>query len=285
MVYFILAFLIVLADQASKYIITLQFAGGGQFDLLPGILRITYITNTGGAFSMFSEHTMALAIVSAVVCVIIIVLMITLRKARLAKLALGFILGGAIGNLIDRFVMGYVVDMFEPLFVDFAVFNVADIFITVGAFLFVIAVLFCWPDKKKIAKEEEGEPLGPRPVTYEKPKNAQDRRAQRRAKKYGPDIDETTIIIPVDEVRAAVLAAEAGESYEPSDFDDTRIVEKITLDEVLEVEEVLPEEDSMEVSPEEPAETAESVEEPAAEPSAKREYTLEEIMKEYGSDY
>ena len=142
MIYFIIAFLIVLADQASKYLITLQYSLGGHLDLIPGVLRISYVTNSGGAFSMFSDHTLVLAIVSAVVCVIIIVLMIALKKAALAKLSLGFILGGAIGNLIDRFVMGYVVDMFEPLFVDFAVFNVADIFITVGAVLFVIAVIF-----------------------------------------------------------------------------------------------------------------------------------------------
>ncbi|MBQ8830241.1 MAG: signal peptidase II [Oscillospiraceae bacterium] len=266
MIYFIIAFLIVLADQASKYLITLQYSMGGQLDLIPGVLRITYATNSGGAFSMFADHTMVLAIVSAVVCVIIIVLMITLKRAALAKLALGFILGGAIGNLIDRFVMGYVVDMFEPLFINFAVFNVADIFITVGAVLFIIAVIFFWPKKEKEEDAEETE--GPAPVKYSKPKNAKDRRAQRMAKKYGPDIDETTIVIPSDEVNAALREVE-----EQTSLDDTVIIKKVYKEEPVKAEPVK----------EAPVKQVETTTAPASE--EKHEFTLEEIMKEYGHTF
>ena len=273
MIYFIIAFLIVLADQASKYLITLQYSMGGQLDLIPGVLRITYATNSGGAFSMFADHTLILAIVSAVVCVIIIVLMIALKKAALAKLALGFILGGAIGNLIDRFVMGYVVDMFEPLFVNFAVFNVADIFITIGAVLFVIAVIFFWPKKEEKAIEEEAEEetetAGPAPVKYEKAKTTKDRRAQRKAKKFGPDIDETTIVIPRDDMEAALREVEAETS-----LDDTVIIKKVTPVEAPKKAEPVKEEPKFEV----PDFTASATEE-------KHEFTLEEIMKEYGHEF
>ena len=276
MIYFIIAFLIVLADQASKYLITLQYSMGGQLDLIPGVLRITYATNSGGAFSMFADHTLILAIVSAVVCVIIIVLMIALKKAALAKLALGFILGGAIGNLIDRFVMGYVVDMFEPLFINFAVFNVADIFITIGAVLFVIAVIFFWPKKEEKAIEEEVEEQaeeetvpGPAPVKYEKAKSTKDRRAQRMAKKFGPDIDETTIVIPRDDMEAALREVEAETS-----LDDTVIIKKVTPVEAPKKAEPVKEEPKFEV----PDFTASATEE-------KHEFTLEEIMKEYGHEF
>ena len=276
MIYFIIAFLIVLADQASKYLITLQYSMGGQLDLIPGVLRITYATNSGGAFSMFADHTLILAIVSAVVCVIIIVLMIALKKAALAKLALGFILGGAIGNLIDRFVMGYVVDMFEPLFINFAVFNVADIFITIGAVLFVIAVIFFWPKKEEKAIEEDTEEqaeeetaAGPAPVKYEKAKNTKDRRAQRMAKKFGPDIDETTIVIPRDDMEAALREVEAETS-----LDDTVIIKKVTPVEAPKKAEPVKEEPKFEV----PDFTASATEE-------KHEFTLEEIMKEYGHEF
>lgn len=276
MIYFIIAFLIVLADQASKYLITLQYSMGGQLDLIPGVLRITYATNSGGAFSMFADHTLILAIVSAVVCVIIIVLMIALKKAALAKLALGFILGGAIGNLIDRFVMGYVVDMFEPLFINFAVFNVADIFITIGAVLFVIAVIFFWPKKEEKAIEEDTEEqaeeetiAGPAPVKYEKAKNTKDRRAQRMAKKFGPDIDETTIVIPRDDMEVALREVEAETS-----LDDTVIIKKVTPVEAPKKAEPVKEEPKFEV----PDFTASATEE-------KHEFTLEEIMKEYGHEF
>ena len=269
MIYFIIAFLIVLADQASKYLITLQYSMGGHLDLIPGVLRITYATNSGGAFSMFAEHTLILAIVSAVVCVIIIVLMIALKKAALAKLALGFILGGAIGNLIDRFVMGYVVDMFEPLFINFAVFNVADIFITIGAVLFVIAVIFFWPKKEK-SEETVEETEGPAPVKYEKAKTTKDRRAQRIAKKYGPDIDERTIVIPKDDVEAALREVEAETS-----LDDTVIIKK--------AEPVKEEPKKAEPVKEEPKFDLPDFAFPASEEA--HEFTLEEIMKEYGHDF
>lgn len=272
MIYFIIAFLIVLADQASKYFITLQYAAGGYLDIIPGVLRLTYVTNSGGAFSMFSDHTMVLAIVSAAVCLVIIILMITMRRANLARLSLGFILGGAIGNLIDRFFMGYVVDMFETLFIDFAIFNVADIFITVGAVLFVIAVLFCWP--KKTDEEEEDEVLdGPAPVKYAKPKNAKDRREQRKAKKFGPDIDETTIVIPTEEVKEALKAAEEKAEDVPVNLEDTVIIKK-----PLPVKEE-PKAEPVKADVEIPDFTASS------NSSEEHEFTLEEIMKEYGHDY
>ncbi len=274
MIYFIIAFLIVLADQATKYLITLQYSMGGHLDLIPGVLRITYATNSGGAFSMFADHTMVLAIVSAVVCLVVIVLMITLKRANLAKLALGFILGGAIGNLIDRFVMGYVVDMFEPLFIDFAVFNVADIFITIGALLFVIAVIFFWPKKEK--KEEEiEEARGPAPVKYEKAKTPKDRRAQRIAKKYGPDIDETTIVIPREDVEAALREVE-----EETSLEHTVIIKKVAPVETPKKEEPK----KAEPVKEEPKfELPDFTATPASE--EKHEFTLEEIMKEYGHDF
>ena len=108
-----------LLDQAAKYFVTLKFGLGGSMDLIPGILRITYHTNSGGAFSMLDDYTMILTIVSAVVIVGIIVLIIATKWSGFGKFSLALILGGAVGNLIDRLVLKYVVDMFYPLFVNF----------------------------------------------------------------------------------------------------------------------------------------------------------------------
>ena len=281
MLYIILAFLIILADQASKYFVTLFFSQGSGLDIIPNVLRLTYVTNSGGAFSMFSDKTLILTIVSAAVCVLILVLIIVLKKANFIRTSLAFILGGAIGNLIDRIVMGYVVDMFEPLFIDFAVFNIADIFITVGAVLFVIGVIFFWP-KADAAEEEEGEEEavnnGPAPMTYSKPKNAKERRENRKAKKYGPDIDETTIIIPVDEVKAALDTKTA----EPVNMEDTMIAAKPAAKaESAEVKEA-----PVKAEPA-PAKTVmEEFDIPdfSVSSSDTQEFTLEDILKEYGHD-
>lgn len=139
-IYFILAVLIVLLDQLTKYFLTLQLSGGAVMELLPGLVRMEYLRNTGAALSLLSNMRWLLVGVSAVVIVALIIGMLK-YKTRIdwvGKLGLAAILGGAFSNLIDRVVFGYVADFFEFEFVRFAVFNVADIFITVGGVVFCL---------------------------------------------------------------------------------------------------------------------------------------------------
>ena len=70
-------------------------------------------------------------------------------KSRLLALSLSFLIGGAAGNIIDRFALGYVRDMIQFTFVDFAIFNVADSFASIGAVLLIIYLLFFWGRSKK----------------------------------------------------------------------------------------------------------------------------------------
>ena len=139
-IYFILAALIVVLDQVSKYFLSLQLAGGGTVKLIPGLVHMVYTQNTGAAFSFLSDMRWVLVAVSSVVIVLLILGMIRYREkiGWAGKLGLAAILGGALGNLIDRALFGYVSDFFEFAFVRFAVFNVADIFITVGAVVFCL---------------------------------------------------------------------------------------------------------------------------------------------------
>ena len=243
MIYFIIAFLIILCDQAAKYFVTLKFGLGGSLDLIPGILRITYHTNSGGAFSMLDNYTLILTIVSAVVAVAIIVLLIASKWSGFGKLSLAFILGGAIGNLIDRVVLKYVVDMFYPLFVNFAIFNVADIFITIGAILFILFILF----GNKHAGDRK---LSPK-----------ERKKERMTRKYGPDVDESTITIPAEEIRAAEeRALESADEIEP-EGDDVTVVYKNPM--VTDADIAAAKKDAEE----------------------KKGYSLEDIMREYGHDF
>ena len=109
--------------------------------LLPGILGLRYTQNTGAAFSMLSGHPWLLGVLSLAV---IVAAFLVLRKKRLSALTtvgLMMMLGGALGNMIDRFFTGYVPDMIEFLFVHFAIFNVADTFLCVGCALTALSLL------------------------------------------------------------------------------------------------------------------------------------------------
>ena len=273
-IYFIIACLIVLADQVVKFLISSHFATGGYLDIIPNVLRITYVSNTGGAFSILSDHTIILAIVSAIVCLLIIFLIIKGKMSAFGKLSLGFILGGAIGNLIDRFFIGHVVDMFQPLFINFAVFNVADIFITIGAIMFVIYIIFFWRPGKARKNEEKQEKAAdvselapaPAPAFPDKPDrkmNSRERREYKKAKKYGPDIDESTVHIPVDQIKTAL-----GDKR----TDDTIVVSREPKTDITNTADIPDIADTADVKS-----SASS-----SGTDEKHEFTLDEILREYG---
>ena len=154
MIYAILAAVLVAVDQIVKYLVMTNIALGEHVPFLPYLLDLTYVTNTGAAFSIFSEHTWALALVSLVMSVLLaLALWKGLFKHPLGKLTLTLLLAGAVGNLIDRAFRGFVVDMFNVLFMHFAVFNVADICVVVGGFLMVFYVLFLWDKDKETGND------------------------------------------------------------------------------------------------------------------------------------
>ena len=138
MLYFIFAILIVLLDQLFKYWITISLSAGEQIFLIPGVIHLTFQQNTGAAFSIFPDMRWILVGISAVCVILVIVVMFKYPMRPLGLLSLAAVLGGALGNMIDRVFQGYVVDMFEVEFMRFAVFNIADIFITVGGIVFCI---------------------------------------------------------------------------------------------------------------------------------------------------
>ena len=151
--WFWIAVLVVIADQAVKrQAATLRMG----VELIPGVLGFTYTQNTGMAFSMFSGRAWLLGVVSAVAILVGYLVLRAFRLGMLSRIAAMLMLGGAVGNMIDRFTLGYVVDMFELLFIRFAVFNVADVALTVGAGLMALSLLCCpedWKDKRGGTKD------------------------------------------------------------------------------------------------------------------------------------
>ena len=153
MLYAILVAALVALDQVVKYLVRANIQAGQVIEVIPGLMGLTYVENTGAAFSLLSEHTWLLTLVSAVVSVAIAAALVkNVVRRPFGKLTLAVILAGAVGNLIDRAVMGYVTDMFKTLFMNFAVFNVADICVVCGGIAFCAYILFFYD---KLEKQDE----------------------------------------------------------------------------------------------------------------------------------
>ena len=162
MLYAVLALVLVALDQVVKFLVRANIPLGGHVPFLPKILELTYIQNTGAAFSILEEHTWILTVASIV---IVLVMAVALFKKfvthPLGVLPMVLVISGGIGNLIDRIAFGYVTDMFSTLFMDFAVFNVADICITVGAFWLAAYALFFYDklEPKEATKDADSADL------------------------------------------------------------------------------------------------------------------------------
>ncbi|MEH2027524.1 signal peptidase II [Nostoc sp.] len=140
--FWIAAFIVFFLDQITKYWVVQSFSLGQTLPLLPGIFHFTYVTNTGAAFSLLSGKVEWLRWLSLGVSLVLIALALFGPTLNLwDQLGYGLILGGAMGNGIDRFVLGYVVDFLDFRLINFAVFNVADSFISIGIVCLLIASL------------------------------------------------------------------------------------------------------------------------------------------------
>ena len=143
MPYLILTAALVGLDQLVKYLVLENIAPGGHVPFIPHILELTYVENTGAAFSLFEEHTWILALISLAMSLLLaLALWKNFFRHPAGKVTLTLLLAGAVGNLIDRVFRGYVVDMFNVLFMNFAVFNVADICVVVGGIAAAVYYLF-----------------------------------------------------------------------------------------------------------------------------------------------
>lgn len=137
-----LTLVVILLDMVSKYIVSRLLIVNESVMIIKNFFNITYVRNTGAAFSIFSGNTFLVMIVSFII-IIGIILYISKNKPsnKIDKISYSLILGGAIGNFIDRIIYGYVRDFIEiDIFGwDYPIFNLADVFVVVGVILLVIA--------------------------------------------------------------------------------------------------------------------------------------------------
>ena len=158
MLYAIVAIIAVILDQVVKYLVetrvVLNAIGSDLVRLIPGVVHITNVHNLGAAFN-FLQGARWLFVVICVIFVIVVIYVLArgIIRTPLARWMAIFVLAGAVGNCIDRIICGYVVDMFEFEFFRFPVFNLADIYITLGAIIFCLCILL---EKPKQAAAEDG---------------------------------------------------------------------------------------------------------------------------------
>lgn len=141
-VYLFLSLVIVGADQFVKHWIATTLALGETRQLIPGVLSLTHIRNTGAAWSILEGQMWFFYIITAVAVVAAIYFLIkNLHGSKWMTIGISLVLAGALGNLIDRIRLGYVVDMFQTDFMNFPIFNVADSALVVGVILIFIDIL------------------------------------------------------------------------------------------------------------------------------------------------
>ncbi|MBE9214900.1 lipoprotein signal peptidase [Plectonema cf. radiosum LEGE 06105] len=127
-------------DQLTKYWVVQNFILGETQPIIKGIFHFTYVQNTGAAFSLFSGKVEWLRWLSLLVSVALIAFaLFSPILTRWEQWGYGLILSGAIGNGIDRFLLGYVIDFLDFRLINFPVFNLADVFINIGIACLIIA--------------------------------------------------------------------------------------------------------------------------------------------------
>ncbi len=147
--FWIVASIALALDQLTKYCIVQTIAYKQTIPVLAGVFHFTYVTNTGAAFSLFTGKVDLLRWLSLVASLALVAFAyFEPNWDRWEKLGWGLILGGAIGNGIDRFRLGYVVDFLDFRLINFAVFNVADSFISIGIVCLLISSFQKTPDEK-----------------------------------------------------------------------------------------------------------------------------------------
>lgn len=132
-------------DQVTKYFAQLRLMNINTFAVIQKVFHLTYAENTGAAFSIFRDKQLLLITLTFMVIVFISALFykaLETNEIWVYKLALAMIIGGALGNMADRIRLHYVIDFFDVRILNFAIFNVADIFVVVGTILLSYCVLF-----------------------------------------------------------------------------------------------------------------------------------------------
>lgn len=130
-----------IADQWLKWWVSRHVALGGFHEFIPGVLGITNLHNSGAAWSILEGKQWFFILISILALIVIGICLYRTRRDRWMTVCFSLILAGTLGNFIDRLRFGYVVDMFQTMFISFPIFNIADACLTVGIIWLIIIIL------------------------------------------------------------------------------------------------------------------------------------------------
>ncbi len=133
---------IILLDQVSKFLVLSTLGFERSKNIIPNLLNFTLVKNKGAAFSLFSNSTNILTITSILASLLLITIILKSPPRSFWNLTgLSYLLGGTVGNGIDRFFKGYVLDFFEIIPINFPIFNLADVSINIAIICFIIDII------------------------------------------------------------------------------------------------------------------------------------------------
>lgn len=128
--------LVILLDQLTKYFVLTRMALFETIPLISGAFHLTYVRNTGAAFGIFQDSNLLFIFLTVIILTAILIYIYRMKiKSKYLLLTFGMIMGGAVGNLIDRLVHHAVIDFLDFRLIHFAVFNIADCFVVIGCIL------------------------------------------------------------------------------------------------------------------------------------------------------
>ncbi|MBU5284418.1 signal peptidase II [Limosilactobacillus reuteri] len=133
--------ILTICDQLLKSWVASSIVLGGSKQLIPGIIELTNLRNSGAAWSIFEGQQTFFTIITIIAIIVIGYFIWQYRKNISVLIGLSLIMAGTIGNFIDRLRQGYVVDMFETTFINFPIFNIADMCLTIGVIWLIICIL------------------------------------------------------------------------------------------------------------------------------------------------
>ncbi|WP_336775206.1 signal peptidase II [Paenibacillus sp. MMO-58] len=142
MIYYLLFAMVMLVfDQISKWFVTIYLKLGETIPLWPNVFHITSVRNRGASFNIFEGQKWFLIVLALIISAVIVVYMRKQTSNKLTGIGLALVLSGTLGNMVDRIFRSEVIDMLDFRLINFPVFNGADIFITIGVFLFILSNL------------------------------------------------------------------------------------------------------------------------------------------------
>ena len=193
MLYSIVGILVIILDQAVKFWVSDTLFGTDVVRFIPGVISLVNVHNDGAAFSFLSGQGARIYFIIATgvfVLLVVIALATNFIRGKFSRWCLVFVAAGGLGNMIDRIIYGYVQDMFKVEIFNFAIFNVADIFITVFAILFALAMIFERPesDLNDVLYEMDDE--------EEKPKKEKKSRKEKKAEKAAAKAESEAAAVP-----------------------------------------------------------------------------------------